>query len=453
MEKELINLKDLSNIKCVKAFSTREFSEMRGIVPKGSEANRQYFTCMNGDKKLVIIRSQSRNNGEYTAIADENGLVGDFSHSNRYYNFPNKHEGIDAFDYETGADFEGSLDAAVISYDLGDKNKEMEKMLDLVHSSDVIRTIYTEQFKKLEEKELRRLTPYKQVAKDALISWNGLSEEEATKKVQSSTNEQLESEVYAQGSINNAIDGILAYIGNHGWPLNSTQYATAKNMVMNSPTDSHAMARFFSKYIGHFVEHEDENKNWKTEMALSALTRIHDGWVKDNQKKFMARDKKYQHMPIELIGWKEVKSDLLFLNPILQSMGIEIPEADLEKAYDNKVKDFFKHREITSIDELGAQISSEGAKFYKALEGQEDILEALQNPEFVSGTLLPSIKEKGIGADEHAMKRIETWKNRKSGLAMARARKQELKKEEQIISETEHLIDEKENDGKGDING
>ena len=199
MEKELINLKELSNIKCVKVFSTREFSEMRGTVPKGSEANRQYFTCMNGDKKLVIIRSQSRNNGEeYTAFADENGLIGDFSHYNRYYNFPSKHEGIDAFDYETGADFETFLDAAVISYDLGDKNEEMEKMLDLVHSGDVIQAIYTEQFKKLEEEELKRLTPYKQVAKDALMSWNGLSEEEATKKVQSSTNEQLESEVYCR---------------------------------------------------------------------------------------------------------------------------------------------------------------------------------------------------------------------------------------------------------------
>ena len=444
MEKELINLKELSNIKCVKVVST----------PKGIEANRQYFTCMNGDKKLVIIRSQSRNNGEeYTAFADENGLIGDFSHYNRYYNFPSKHEGIDAFDYETGADFETFLDAAVVSYDLGDKNEEMEKMLDLVHSGDVIQAIYTEQFKKLEEEELKRLTPYKQVAKDALMSWNGLSEEEATKKVQSSTNEQLESEVYAQGSINNAIDGIMAYIGNHGWPLNSTQYATAKNMAMNSSTDSHAMVRFFSKYIGHFVEHEDENKNWKTEMALSALTRIHDGWVKDNQKKFMARDKKYQHMPIELIGWKEVKSDLLFLNPILQSMGIEIPETDLEKAYDDKVKDFFKHREITSIDELGVQISSEGAKFYKALEGQEDILEALQNPEFVSGTLLPSIKEQGVGADEQAMKRIEMWGNRRYGLAMARARNEELKREEEIIEETTDLIRKNENGRNGDING
>ena len=51
------------------------------------------------------------------------------------------------------------------------------------------------------------LTVYKQIAKDALMSWNGLSEEEATKVVQESSNEELESQVYAQGSIDAAIKG------------------------------------------------------------------------------------------------------------------------------------------------------------------------------------------------------------------------------------------------------
>lgn len=157
-------------------------------------------------------------------------------------------------------------------------------------------------------------------------------------------------------------------------------------------------------------------------------------------------------MPIELIGWKEVKSDLLFLNPILQSMGVNIREEDLERAYDDKVKDFFKARGVTSIDELGKQIC-EGASFYRPLEGQEDILQALQDPEFVVKTLIPSIKEKGIGSDEHAMKRLEQWRNRRSSLAIARARKQELQKEAKVIEEAEQLIEQKENDGKGDIDG
>lgn len=55
------------------------------------------------------------------------------------------------------------------------------------------------------------LTVYKQIAKDALMSWNGLSEEEATKKVQESSNEELESQVYAQGSIDAAIKGFQKY--------------------------------------------------------------------------------------------------------------------------------------------------------------------------------------------------------------------------------------------------
>ena len=150
---ELIDLKKLKDIKCVKAFSEREFSEMRVMVQGGTESNRQYFTCTYNDKKLVIIRSQSRNNGEYTAIANENGLIGDFNHHNRYYNFPSKHEGIDDFDYETGAEFEDSLDAAAVTYSLSDKNKKMEELLDLVHSSDVIHKIYSDEFQKLEDEE------------------------------------------------------------------------------------------------------------------------------------------------------------------------------------------------------------------------------------------------------------------------------------------------------------
>ena len=55
------------------------------------------------------------------------------------------------------------------------------------------------------------LTVYKQIAKDALMSWNGLSEEEATKVVQESSNEELESQVYAQGSIDAAIKGFQKY--------------------------------------------------------------------------------------------------------------------------------------------------------------------------------------------------------------------------------------------------
>lgn len=68
--------------------------------------------------------------------------------------------------------------------------------------------------RQMEEEEQEReefvknsLSPYKEIARDALMSWNGLTEEEAIKVVRESTNEQLESQVYAEGSINYALEG------------------------------------------------------------------------------------------------------------------------------------------------------------------------------------------------------------------------------------------------------
>lgn len=55
-------------------------------------------------------------------------------------------------------------------------------------------------------------TPYQNVAKSALINWNGLTEEEATKKIQTESVEELEKQVYATDSIKYAILGIAKQI-------------------------------------------------------------------------------------------------------------------------------------------------------------------------------------------------------------------------------------------------
>ena len=67
-----------------------------------------------------------------------------------------------------------------------------------------------------------------------------------------------------------------------------------------------------SENIVKILTEKTEGKD-KDEIVLNMLSAVHDGWVKDNSKKFFARDKKYQHLPLELIGWKEVEADLLFI--------------------------------------------------------------------------------------------------------------------------------------------
>lgn len=309
------------------------------------------------------------------------------------------------------------------------------------------------------EEARRRLPPYKVIARDALMSWNGMSEEEATRVVRESTNEQLESQVYAEGSIDYALKGMQQFAQSN-FPkmfgvepdiqlISDERLQQLKQAVMNGPADADIFTivegSLHIRVSGSF--NKSDNKDVTNEFILDILSSVHDGWVKDNQKKFFARDKKYQHMPIELIGWDEAKSDLLFVGPILSAMGIKYNVEKLESAYDNRVKDFFKNRGIREIDDLQGKIVR-GASFYPALEGQDDVIQALQDPQFVSESVIPSIKSKGIGADKSAMSRIDKWKERGSKLQTARARKQELEQEARTIGEAERLVEEKENETK-----
>ena len=52
-----------------------------------------------------------------------------------------------------------------------------------------------------------------------------------------------------------------------------------------------------------------------------------------------------------MIGWKEAKADLLFVEPILNSMGISIDEKQLEQEYNSRVETYFNRNGL--VDEKG----------------------------------------------------------------------------------------------------
>lgn len=323
------------------------------------------------------------------------------------------------------------------------------------------------------------LSPYKEIAIDALMSWNGLSEEEATKVARESTNEQLESQVYAKGSIKYALEGIQLCVQKNyveqlgiepkGKLISDEEIAELNDAIMNGPIN----ASIFDK-IGKFLKHFNditkgdeiirrqsqagEEIDWKevykasnessSKNIISILSHIHDGWVKDNQKKFMARDKKYQHMPIELIGWKEAKADLLFLRPILSAMHVGFSEEVLEEFYNERVQEFLKEKGIADVNKLTEEISK-GAEFYPALEGQEDITQALQDTKFVEQQVVSGIKDKGIGTNEQISQQLfgEKVIEGADELETLRDQKQQLVEQAKTISEAEKLVEAKENQG------
>ena len=153
--------------------------------------------------------------------------------------------------------------------------------------------------------------------------------------------------------------------------------------------------------IYHIVGKKINELDNPNELIISALSEIHDGWVRKHEYRFgeEGRDKKYQHMPLELIGFKEAKIDLLFLSPILEFCGVTVNLKELEQAYNAAVIKFFQERGITTSEDLVPFIQK-GAEFYKALEGQDSITTYLANPDNVRTVIIPSIEDKGIGSVE-----------------------------------------------------
>lgn len=203
-------------------------------------------------------------------------------------------------------------------------------------------------------------TPYQVVAKAALINWNGLSEEEATIKIQNESVQELEKQVYAIGTIKYAVIGIAKEVD-----LSEKEAIKFFDGVINGPEDAKIFQIVTSKVQGM----TDGQK-------LSILSTIHDGWVVDNssEKKFnkkVAKQQLRQYAPLELIGWNEVKSDLLFLTPVLASVGVHIDEKKLSQVYHTKVANYMEIMQINNQNDITALIK-QGRNYYPALSEKLD---------------------------------------------------------------------------------
>lgn len=221
---------------------------------------------------------------------------------------------------------------------------------------------------------MANLTPYRMIAKDALMSWNGLSEADAEKTVISSSFDDLEGQVWATGSIAYAVDAIAKLFQLSDQEKQDFSDAIlAKDHAEISKKDQKIFDRIAKKALG------TEEKS-----VLYILSSIHDGWVKDNAKKFNQEGRearRYQHLPIELIGFKEAKADLLFVGPILEAVGVNVDQTALQTEYDESVVRFLDRNNITSKASLANKIM-QGTKFYKPLTEKntaqsEDVAKAM----------------------------------------------------------------------------
>ena len=218
-------------------------------------------------------------------------------------------------------------------------------------------------------------TPYQNVAKAALINWNGLSEGEANAKIQTESVQELESQVYAMDSMKYAVVGIAKQVG-----LNEEETTNFFEAVINGPENAEI-----------FVIVREKMQGFSEEQKLEVLATIHDGWVVGNSSektfnKKVDRQQLRQYAPLDLIGWNEVRNDLLFLTPILAAVGVQIDEETLAQAYHTRVANYMEKMKINSPDDLTALVQ-QGRDYYPILPEE---LEArlLTMSEIVSGQMI-----------------------------------------------------------------
>ncbi len=257
-----------------------------------------------------------------------------------------------------------------------------------------------------EKNQNKQNIPYYQVAKQALMNWNGLSEEEAKKVISSQSFDEIESQVYAKGSMDYAVEGIKVSAGlsdKDAEELSTFIYEGGQSKVIDNWKK---MIELQDSSLGmEGAYNTKHNKEMFNNLIMDTLFHVHDGWVQDNVKKFNAREKKHQHMPSELIGWKEAKADLLFVRPIFEAAGIEVNEEELEQVYNGRVKDFFLNRGIKTARNLSDSIT-QGEEFYPALKGYGEILTIINDPEYVDEKIIPAIEQQGIGNIEEVRRNI-----------------------------------------------
>ena len=338
--------------------------------------------------------------------------------------------------------------------------------------------------------------PYYQVAREALIKWNGLTEEQADKFIEESSFEEIDAQVDAQASMQYAINAIGESLG-----LSDEEIARFADEVFGRTDSTEMSGKLYKK-----LREKNSNmyfsskENYMPQLVVNTMEAVHDGWVKDKAKLFFTkkadRGQQFQYLPLELIGWDEAKSDLLFIKPIIHAIGGYVDEAEIKKECNRRTIRYFKElsysrdegtmgMRVHNLDDLGKEIVENGLlDNYEPLDTVIEVSDitlwdAMKDREFVTGRLLPQLTEKWFIKDEELMDTLaygsksifepdgpsrdevieELLKDEKfvrsqdphlveEELEYLRAKKQQLMEQAKTISEAEKLIEEKENKGQ-----
>lgn len=186
---------------------------------------------------------------------------------------------------------------------------------------------------------------YAKAAIRALVNWNGKSFEEAQEIVSTHSREEIEGMCWAEDSVKSGFEALVKSFRARGIEISDSQKDELYGVILDGPEDSPLLSEIAGK-----VEDVD-----RYDVALDALTEIHDNWVATpkNMTNIHRDGKAYMHTPLEMIGWDTVHLDYIFLKPVMESMGVPIEnEQELVKAYEDRQVSIFSGRQINDRDDL-----------------------------------------------------------------------------------------------------
>ena len=197
-------------------------------------------------------------------------------------------------------------------------------------------TDFTTNNKKGEDNMNKVGTIYKNIANECLMNWyQDMPDAERCNLLERGNLEEIESYVGARNSINTAIEAISESLERYQIYLPNN----FSDVVYYSDTPNGDVENLTLE-IG---KNRTIDEKAKASMAIDALAKIHERWIKDNTKKFFdekRRDKRYMFLPIEFIGWDVVLKDYVFLRPILQLLFIRPETYAIQVAYEANQKPY-----------------------------------------------------------------------------------------------------------------
>jgi hypothetical protein len=273
-----------------------------------------------------------------------------------------------------------------------------------------VRFIHTTENNNHEVTNMNKNAPYFVAAKAALINWNSMSIEDANEFIETKSRAEIEQATGAYGSVYDASNRIAHALG----LSDKEAYQFTQEMLGNS--DSTAMLDKVKEQFALVKAQCPERAQELTAgLLLDACDDVHKGWTGRNASPFFGKkdikDQQYQYGTSEMIGWKEVKADLLFLSPIADAVGLEINEDDMKRLYGERVLAYCQHIQ----DVGGPGIEGVGGPGIDTIVELIDVIDNLENgkrimlsPEIAAAwendpalvqQIAHEVSTKGIGAD------------------------------------------------------